>query len=209
MAAMKYLICVTNRVGSSWLCSMLASTGIAGNPLEHFNLSEEGWTDFPAHYERISKIDPLGVKTSYPGLIRAASIVGDAEFAEWPCIFLRRRDTLAQAISNFRAMTTGQWWRRPGDSNECPAVTLDREAVLRMKAEYEHANTQHWPDWFRRHGISPFEIDYEDMCEDPAGIVTGVCQFLGVGNPTVIETGQFLVQRDELSVRWREEVNRG
>ena len=29
---MKYLICVTNRVGSTWLCSMLASTGVAGDP---------------------------------------------------------------------------------------------------------------------------------------------------------------------------------
>lgn len=201
---MKYLICVTNRVGSSWLCSMLASTKVAGNPTEHLNLPEEKWPRFRQHYSAISKLDPLGIKTSYNGVVRAAAVVGEAEFRGTPSIHLKRRDTLAQAISNYRAMVTGQWYRPRGQPNVRPDCAPDREQILRLKQQYEQTNEQLWPQWLRRMQIEPLEIWYEDMAAAPVETVKSVCQYLGLAQPQHVDTEFFGVQRDELSERWKE-----
>src|ERR1700761_2014745 len=42
-----YLVCSTQRSGSTYLCSLLASTGVAGNPLEFFEATAE--TQVPPH----------------------------------------------------------------------------------------------------------------------------------------------------------------
>lgn len=203
---MKYMICVTNRVGSSWLCSMLASTKVAGNPTEHFNLPEGKWPKFREHYEAISKLNPLGIKTSYNGLVRAAAFVGEAEFRGTPCIHLKRRDTLAQAISNYRAMVTGQWYRTQGEPNASPDCNPDCMQILQLKQQYEETNEQLWPKWFQRMQIDPLEIWYENMIEAPLETVQSVCRFLGFPRPSEVDTEFFGIQRDDLSQRWKEFV---
>jgi LPS sulfotransferase NodH len=42
-----YVVCSTQRSGSTYLCSLLASTGVAGNPLEFFEATAE--TQLPPH----------------------------------------------------------------------------------------------------------------------------------------------------------------
>jgi LPS sulfotransferase NodH len=200
---MKYLICVTNRVGSSWLCSMLASTGVAGNPVEHFNLPADRWCDFQTHYEAIARIDPLGVKTSYQGLMAAIASVGRDEFRDTPCIWLQRRDTTGQAISNYRAMLTGQWLRRRGEAI-CPVEQApDPQAIRRLAADYQDCNQRLWPAWFHEMGIKPLEIWYEDMCEAPEETIRAICCFLGFRDPPQIDTGRLQPQRDATNEQWR------
>jgi LPS sulfotransferase NodH len=200
---MKYLICVTNRVGSTWLCSMLASTGVAGHPAEHFNLPGGCWPRFGEHFAKIQRIDPLGIKTSYQDLMRAIEHVGLEEFRAAPCIWLRRKDTLAQAISNYRASATNQWLRRRGEPLEQVEHPPDREAILRFKAEYEHVNNVLWPGWFRSVGIAPLEVWYESMCRDPVATVHSICRFLDLPTPRAIETDRLEIQRDGTNDAWR------
>jgi len=42
-----YIVCSTQRSGSTYLCRLLASTGVAGNPLEYFEARAE--TGLPPH----------------------------------------------------------------------------------------------------------------------------------------------------------------
>lgn len=201
---MKYLICVTNRVGSSWLCSMLTSTGVAGYPVEHFNLPPEKWPRFREHYRAISQNDPLGIKTSYQALMRAIAEVGSDEFRNTPCIWLRRRDTCAQAISNYRAILTGQWFARRDDPLLPVTAPPDQQAIRRLQAEYEHCNEVLWPAWFREMGITPLSLWYEDMQREPERTVRDVCQFLRLPDPQHVDVGVLRVQRDATSEQWRE-----
>lgn len=203
---MKYLICVTNRVGSSWLCSMLTSTGVAGHPVEHFNLREEDWPRFAAHYQAISTIDPLGIKTSYPSLMRAIAYVGFDEFRHAKCIWLRRKDTLAQAISNYRAMVTGQWVVRRNEQVIDVKTAPDCDLIRRLWTEYDHCNRVLWPDWFAKAEQEPLQIWYEDMCQDPEATVRMICSFLELPPPRQIDIGSLQVQRDGCNERWRETV---
>ena len=51
-----YLICATPRTGSTLLCGLLASTGVAGNPELYFRVrrSGEGWRcGIAGHYEYV------------------------------------------------------------------------------------------------------------------------------------------------------------
>jgi LPS sulfotransferase NodH len=206
---MKYLICVTNRVGSSWFCSMLASTGLAGDPVEHCNLPPGNWPHFREHYQAILKNDPLGIKTSYNGLMRAIEHVGIDEFRDTPSIWLRRRDTLAQAISNYRAMESGQWFARRGETVAPVTSPPDKDVILAFQAEYEKTNNVLWPAWFASMGIEPLHIWYEEMCQAPVETVRAVCRFLGLADPPRIDTGLFQIQRDEVSEQWRSAVGAG
>lgn len=46
-----YLVCSTQRSGSTYLCRLLASTGVAGNPLEYFEArAETGAPPHPSYY---------------------------------------------------------------------------------------------------------------------------------------------------------------
>ncbi|MDA1051750.1 MAG: Stf0 family sulfotransferase [Planctomycetota bacterium] len=201
---MKYLICVTNRVGSTWLCSMLASTGVAGDPAEHFTLTEEQWSNFPQHYQALSKYDPLGIKTAYDGLVRAIEFTGPRAFQDSPCIWLRRRDTLAQAISNYRAMRTGQWLVGRGETVSTVTGAPDKDLVVRLKNEYEHCNNVLWPAWFQSMEIEPLQVWYEDLCREPEQTVRRACEFLGLPSPTQIDMARLQIQRDDINRRWRE-----
>jgi LPS sulfotransferase NodH len=183
---------------------MLASTGVAGNPVEHFNLPAEKWPRFQEHYDAISQLNPLGIKTSFGGLVRAAEIVGEAEFRETPCIHLKRRDTLGQAISNYRAMMTGQWYRPQGEPIISPECLPDREAIFQLKRQYENTNDQLWPDWFRQMQIEPFEVWYEEMHAAPIETVKSVCSYLGFAEPSHIDTNSLELQRDEITQEWKE-----
>ena len=46
-ASHAYIVCSTQRSGSTYLCHLLASTGVAGNPLEYFEARAE--TGSPPH----------------------------------------------------------------------------------------------------------------------------------------------------------------
>ena len=185
---------------------MLASTGVAGEPVEHFNLPADSWSEFVQHYHAISKIDPLGIKTSYDGLMSAIAHVGRDEFCHTPCVWLRRRDTSAQAVSNYRAMVTGQWLVQRGE----PVIPVDEfpdlPTIRQLQAEYEDCNQRLWPAWFQEMGITPLTVWYEEMCQAPQETVRAICQFLEFPDPSRIDVGILQQQRDAMNDQWRERL---
>ena len=135
-----YIICTNPRSGSWLLSEGLASTGLAGNPREWFNLGEEQqhrarWrmdhsTDLFAAYfgqaraESTTSNGVSGIKVHYYQLAeltkKMAAIEGfrgltDAQlmskaFPNAKYLWLTRRDKARQAISLRLASSTSEWW---------------------------------------------------------------------------------------------------
>jgi trehalose 2-sulfotransferase len=146
-----YLLCGTPRTGSTLLCSLLSSTGIAGHPDSYFRgPDEQAWADelgVPAragraldYAEFIAAVRECA--TSDNGVFGARVIDGlargsarpDVEvlqeaFGPLTAIHLRRQDTVAQAVSWARAEQTGYW--QEGDVARAKAqLDLDLLAEL-------------------------------------------------------------------------------
>ena len=134
-----YLICATPRTGSTLLCDLLASTGIAGRPESYFRAQDLArraarWdicsTDGSYAFGDYLEAAIAAGRTSN-GVFAArimwgtmaelvAGLRGDGEagadrevltrtFGATSFVYLYRRDTLAQAVSRARAEQTGLW----------------------------------------------------------------------------------------------------
>ena len=86
----------------------------------------------------------------------------DAAFGPLRYIYLRREDKLAQAISRVRAEQSGLWHQAPDGTELNGSLTrkppLDRARLAEVIAELEHERG--WMEWFARHKITPFALDY-------------------------------------------------
>jgi LPS sulfotransferase NodH len=136
-----YIVCMTPRTGSSFLCECLALTGVAGRPAEHF-WREDG-LDHRARYGVATYADVLdrvlelgstpngvfGLKVStgggyfasvielvrhvpeYSGAGRPDPEVMAAAFPGLRYVWLTRRDKVRQAVSWWKAAQTNRWQR--------------------------------------------------------------------------------------------------
>ncbi|MGW4292603.1 Stf0 family sulfotransferase [Micromonospora chersina] len=134
-----YFICAVPRTGSSLLCGLLASTGVAGRPEAYFRVPDEplwaGRWGLPAgewHYRDYvhaalaagrTRNGVFGAKLMWGTLDRVVEglAAGRPEpagaddallrraFGRTAFVHLRRDDVLAQAVSWLRAEQTGRW----------------------------------------------------------------------------------------------------
>ena len=101
-------------------------------------------------------------------------------FSGVPFVWLRRRDTLRQAVSFWRATTPRDQFRLPEDpATPVNAPKFDGPAIRRFVklVECQDAN---WGRWFLEHGIQPLEVAYEDLDRDPVVTVGTVLGHIGV-----------------------------
>ncbi|MEU9740525.1 Stf0 family sulfotransferase [Micromonospora chersina] len=134
-----YFICAVPRTGSSLLCGLLASTGVAGRPEAYFRVPDEplwaGRWGLPAgewHYRDYVRaalaagrtgngvfgaklmwgtLDRVveGLAAGHPELAGADDALLRRAFGRTAFVHLRRDDVLAQAVSWLRAEQTGRW----------------------------------------------------------------------------------------------------
>lgn len=213
MAAPAYLVCATERSGSTLLCELLAGTGIAGRPEEYFEfLSATGRVRQPREYfppdadpEILELLLPLEApvpavpwgrrlgdaleRGTTPNGVFGAKMMwaylpdflahGEPEEQLGPLrwVHVERRDTLAQAISLWRAVQTAQW--RAEDRDAAVEPVFHAEAIAHLKARLEdHAAA--WRRWFAERGIEPLEIVYEAFAEHPQATICRVLDHIGV-----------------------------
>jgi LPS sulfotransferase NodH len=217
-----YLLCGTPRTGSTLLCGLLASTGVAGRPESYFREPDErSWAerlgvagaDFARFMAAVSAAGRTG-----NGVFAARVMWGSIEHvvARLPpadrdltaleralgplrLVHLRREDTVGQAVSWARAEQTGYWQR--GDGRRAPPrQDLDRiDATVRTIRAHERA----WSDWFGRQGVEPHRATYEQLVRDPGGTVRGILAHLGVDAPPSWEPRPSTdKQADELNAAW-------
>ena len=108
----------------------------------------------------------------------------EAAFGKTLFIYLRRENTLEQAISCVKAMQTGLW-HQSADGSEFERLSppkelfFDPDAISAHIDEFSQANAT-WQDWFATQAISPLEITYEQLALNPEQLLQTVMDELGV-----------------------------
>lgn len=194
-----YVICCAPRSGSTLLCQLLHRTGKMGVPEEYLNplhlaptMAERLGTATPdgqiatGNYlrelamHRTSPNGIFGIKILWSQMERwLPSPTLRAMVANGKLIWLRRRDTLGQAISLLVAQQTQVWHVGPDGGREAGPAFYDGEAIRRLLGTILSEETA-WARFFEVNGVSPPVVWYEDLVEDPARVCAAVCEAVGV-----------------------------
>jgi trehalose 2-sulfotransferase len=236
MAPPSYLVCATERSGSTLLCELLAGTGVAGTPEEYFEcLSATGRARQPREYfpadadpEILALLAPLQAplpavrwearladarrRGTTPNGVFGAKMMwaylpdflahGNPEQQLGPLRWLHveRRDTLAQAISLWRAVQTAQWRAEDRDSEVEPVFHAGAIAHLKRRQE---AHAAAWRTWFAERGIEPMEIVYEEFAQESETTICRVLEHIGVPSEGVrVPSPPLRRQADARSQEW-------
>ena len=221
-----YMICSTGRSGSTLLCSLLTNTGVMGVPHEYFNLSRHGQFLIKRLNSDAEKGIPIDVyfdaivrhRTSPNGVFGIKAHINQclrhyesgfisSYFGEIKHVFMRRRDSLGQAISLVIASQTGKWTSHEKSAAE---PVYSREAIeksLALTAYYDGL----WDQFFAQNKIEPCRIFYEDILAKPNEEIQRVVDFVGVDVKVAINLEQAGLSREATSLNeeWRDRFNAG
>lgn len=186
-----YVIASLPRTGSTLLARSLWATGVAGAPDEYLNPLQrrrlrrwEGGST--AEYvraltrHRTSRNGVFGLKIHYPHLERYV-LAGGTDLADllgplrW--VATTRVDLVAQAVSLDLARRTGRWWG--GEPPPPLRIGYDRASIERRLAEIRRGEIG-WQRYFRRRGIRPLRLTFEEIVEHREEAVRRVLRHLGV-----------------------------
>jgi LPS sulfotransferase NodH len=108
-----------------------------------------------------------------------------AVFPEPAYVWLSRRDTLAQAVSHARALTSGTWAVGADERHDATpeataaATAFDPDLVRRLHSEVLEQEAA-WQRLFARRGIKPLRLWYEDLVADFDGCLRRVLAHAGL-----------------------------
>ena len=140
--------------------------------------------------------DVFGVKTVPEALQRL-----EMHFAPTHFLWLRRRDTLRQAISLYRASHSGLWQRRDETPSD-DAVPFDRGAIEQVRGWIDSTNA-FWEERFREEPRPTLALWYEDICEHPQAAVEQIAEFLQRPLPEgLIANASTQLMRDATTEAW-------
>lgn len=212
-AARGYLICSSPRSGSTYLCELLASTGVLGVPREYLNV-EGRWGrldpkrpfDLMPLLERALKAGATpngiyGLKAHADHFAAVAAVVDPLRsLPNLKFVSIRRRDILGQAISWARAMQTGQY-QAADRLLRAPTYEAARiRAILRMLGAQQAA----WNKLFAATACKAVHLEYESLMQNPQREIDRVAELMGVAAvPIVPRLVKSTIQRDDLSAAWR------
>ncbi|MFR9774879.1 Stf0 family sulfotransferase [Micromonospora sp. MS34] len=225
-----YFICATPRTGSSLLCGLLASTGVAGRPEAYFRVPDEAswatrwglaadWSydDYVGAALAAGRtgngvfgaklmwgtLDRVveGLAGGHPELAGADDALLRRAFGRTAFVHLRRDDVLAQAVSWLRAEQTGVWY--VGDAGATGrAPRYDPGGVDELLRTIE-AHQAAWDEWFTAYRITPHRVRYEDLAADPTGVTLGILDALDLALPPgVAVRPRHRRQADALNAEW-------
>jgi LPS sulfotransferase NodH len=208
-----YLVCSTPRSGSTYLCQLLASTGVLGVPREYLNLVGP-WgkldpsrpTDLRHLFERALKLGATpngiyGLKCHADHFSAIAAVVDPFSVLPNPrFIRIRRKDLVAQAISWLRAAQTGQFH---ATSRRKRAPVYDA-AEIRGFVTLIAGQRAAWDRFHAAIGCTPLLVEYESLVRNPQREIDRIAEFMGVPLPVPIDQASVkaTIQRDELNDDW-------
>jgi LPS sulfotransferase NodH len=229
-ATKPYFLCTLPRSGSWWLADLLESTNIAGRPREYFELPKlrrKGHFPKESYLRRVRRTATtangvLGMKFHWHQFdyftcmmrrkgnpqVPTAELVEGA-FPGLRYIWLTRRDKVRQAVSYYRAIQTGEWWRIVDETAE-PAkpsneLTFDFAAIEHLE-NFLKRHDHLWQRYFEESHLDPLVLVYEEMTAGIEAAVREALRFLDIAFPdgqplaTILER-----QADSLSEQWAEE----
>ena len=205
-----YIICSTQRSGSSMLCHLLRQTGVLGKPGESFveKRLTRGNDDARSDVEKLeAMIDQVSTKNGVFGtklhyhqfeqLIERTPLRTFGGFDGW--VYIDREDEVGQAVSLARAWQTNSfsWEQAERKEPTYDAAQIDK-ALSALRAEKVA-----WNRYFDTNGIVPIQIVYEKTLADPNTAVEAVCALMGV-DPVQVDLAKVKtkVQRDAVNDEW-------
>ncbi len=205
-----YLLCGTPRTGSTLLCSLLTSTGVAGRPESYFrdpdqrawaarfgvSVADDGSFDYRAFVA-----SAVRAGSTPNGVFGARIMWGTMEVLVGglrSCTGVERDlDVLIDAFGQLRLVhlqrgdVAGQavsWARAEQTSywqdGDVPAArpAFDYEQISELVHTIENHNAA-WSAWFAAQGLQPQVVMYEDLVADPRGAVLDILGHLGLELP--------------------------
>lgn len=208
-----YLICATPRTGSTLLCGLLKSSGVAGNPASYFN--RRGLHNYADDWRiarpRDGRIDEAYVRAALAAGTTSNGVFGVRIMAE----------TLPELINDLaadsRSSATDLELLR-ARFGRVGFVHLRRQDVVAQAVSWAKALQTHywhpdeavlpggqpahydeelldrlvagiqkyeadWNRWFASQSIAPYQVVYEELAADPLVTAHGVLDYLGVQVP--------------------------
>jgi LPS sulfotransferase NodH len=229
------MVCAIARTGSNLLTDGLRSTRRAGRPMQFFLPKfEERYgsrhglspgADFPGYIRGIVEgtktenevsafkvmgwyleefLQRLRGSGAFGGLGAKDTDLLRRAFPRIRYVQILRRNKLRQAISKAKATQTGLWKIR-GENAAAAQPQFDEGLITRCLADTA-ADEEIWNIFFRRNGIEPFVVQYEDLCQDYEATIRRVLNHLKIRMPASekIAPPQTIRQTDSLSREWEE-----
>lgn len=211
-----YFICGTPRTGSTLLCALLKSSGIAGVPESYYRAQDsQKWADKWKLASDFSFTDYLKASidagTTDNGIFAARIMWGTMEeltnnlrslyldietkdsailtkaYGRCRFIYIKRNDYVAQAVSLWRALQTDHW-----HSTEAVKDKIQPEELLydfnRIQDYVREAEGHNaaWIEWFTKNDIEPLTIEYEELSADPVKETMRILNYLELSLPANI-----------------------
>ena len=207
-----YLTLGAPRSGSSWLASLLNSTGVTGNSREWLQSSH--WS---GHVESAEEHFRLTIaKASTPNQRFGARVFPAPlykvyfrfgydfirnchKFYETALVVLVRKDTVGQAISWSRAYQSKKFHSTESKIRE---ETYNFEDIAKRYVLIQRLNG-FWRSYLGIQQLQYREFTYEDLAIDPTPYVSYISEALQVEIPADVSS-HLEVQRDERTEEWRE-----
>lgn len=209
-----YMVASTPRSGGTLLCRQLWASGIMGAPAEYFGfystflrlvarLQPDTQDEYVAGLTalRTSANGVFGFKAHYDHLQYMVLTGVIHRFKQLRVISITRQDLLAQAVSQARALQTGQWNSLNQTPKADPAYNAD---LIRWCVQHLGDQRRGWQSFFEQHKIQPIQVDYDTLAADPEGITNDViARFDPPKSPvSPVALPNLERQRDTINVEW-------
>jgi LPS sulfotransferase NodH len=210
------ILASTFRSGSTYFSELLNSNGISGLCDERFALLGDQDSDNVNLFVRKTLISFAGqrfpTKLMWPHRNYIAQMLGidrkDSHyfrelFPDCTWLFVERTDIFLQAISMWRAKTTGRWHVYDSNKSTEPRLEYDYSAIKESLLELSLHNRL-WRDFFHVSNIKPIIVNYESLANNPSKVMSGVLERLGVTCASPLVSVPLVRQRDDLSQEYRD-----
>lgn len=223
-----YMICSSPRTGSTLLCELLSSTGVAGTPHSYFRAQDMAWRaaewGLSTPYTVSDYLNALrqftatangvvGLRVmwgSLDGIVSELQLPqgkpdqrAQLEQALGPMryIHLERKDLLGQAISLYRAEVSDYWH---STQTQAPRRTASYnfDEIARRIDSLRRDNAA-WRQWFQEHGMIPFSLSYEELDANPIQSTEKLLQYLELDYDVSRISAPNQKLADQSTERWR------
>jgi LPS sulfotransferase NodH len=118
-------------------------------------------------------------------------------------VWIRREDTVRQAVSLWKALQTQEWRRDSEEEIGGQGLRFSFAAVDHLKLRIDEHNAA-WQSYFERCGVEPLRVVYEEFIEAYEEGVLGLLNGLEIPIPEGFTVAQPKMRRqaDELSEEW-------
>lgn len=203
-----YIVCATQRSGSTLLCHLLTNTNKVGHPKEYLLPTHNSKVSFDEDNYLQYVCDSLEAHASEEGITgvkimdnhflellerlhssKSSDTKSDLEtlcdvFPAVKFIFVTRENKLRQAISLARAEQSNQWEKH--SSSSCSIEKQGKFSInpFYIKSAIKRATEREdiWKKFFRENSITPYTITYEDLVKAQSLHTQRVLEFLEISD---------------------------